>query len=86
MRNKNQEIINQMNKLDMTTSSLSMSMKVLEKCIIDSNELLERGKSKSYIIGYLQGYIKAAVYELDHIIGENIEIQSRIESIVDPLD
>ena len=80
------EDIIQMKKLDMTISLISMSMKVLEKCVRDSNELYENGKDKSYIIGYLQGYIKSVVNELDHVIGENIEIQSRLESNIDPLD
>ena len=86
MEDKNRQILNQMNKLDMTTSSISVCMKTLEKCVRSSNELYEQGKDKSYIIGYLQGYIKSVVNELDHVIGENIEIQSRVESFIYPLD
>ena len=86
MRNNNHEIQKELLRLKYTCSQMDDIVKTLDKAVKESNDLFERGKDKSFIIGFLQGCIKGAKSELGTVYSEVFDVKMCIDGIVDPLN
>jgi len=80
-----QNIINETNNLNDANNKIRNIVTKLLTHLDESEVLFQRNTDRSFIIGYLQGYIRSEMQELASIREEIRKINWSIQQLIEPL-
>jgi len=80
-----QDIINETNNLNDANNKIRNIVTKLLTHLDESEVLFQRNTDRSFIIGYLQGYIRSEMQELASIREEIRKINWSIQQLIEPL-
>ena len=80
------DIINETNKLYDAHNKIRDIVTKLLTSLDESDDLFQRNTDRSFIIGYLQGYIRSEMQELASVREDIRKINITIHEIIEPLD
>lgn len=78
-----QDIINESNNLYDAHNRIRDIVTKLLTSLDESEDLFQKNTDRSYIIGYLQGYIRSEMQELSSIREDIRKIHTEIERLID---
>lgn len=81
-----QDIINESNNLYDAHNRIRDIVTKLLTSLDESEDLFRKNTNRSYIIGYLQGYIRSEMQELSSIREEIRRINVEIQQLIEPLN